>query len=225
VNRCRLHALPAHPAEELVTTLRGLPTPVISDQMNRTGALRGVRPLPGTPLEPRLAGPALTVKTRPGDNLVVHKAIDLARPGDVLVIDAGGDDERAVMGEIVYRYAVSRGIAGFVIGGAVRDAREIGEGRRPVFASGISHLGPYKSGPGEIGGPISVGGTAVRSGDLVVGDFDGVVVIPAELAEAVAAAGPAQLEKEEAQLASADAGELDRSWIDETLELEEVTFE
>lgn len=222
MNRCRLRPAAELPDPDLVRRLQALPTAVLSDQMERGGGIAGLAPLPGTALERHLAGPALTVRTRPGDNLVVHKAIDLAREGEVLVVDAGGATDRAVMGEIVYRHAVSRGIAGVVIDGALRDARDIAAGPVPVFAKGANHQGPYKSGPGDIRFPVSVGGTVVRDGDIVVGDGDGLVVVPRDRAAAVAAGGEAAFEKETAQLEAATAGTLDRSWLDTALEVELV---
>ena len=180
--------------------------------MDRTGGVRGVGWVPGGRW-PRVAGPALTVRTRPGDNLVVHRALDLARPGDVLVVDGGGSQERALLGELMGRYAVTRGLAALVVDGAVRDAEGLAAGPIPVFARGINHLGPYKDGPGEVHGPVQAGGTVVRSGDLVVGDGDGVVVLPAERAAEIVATGEARLLSEEEQFAQIAEGTWDRSWV------------
>jgi regulator of RNase E activity RraA len=210
---CRLLPAPSPTDPALVKRLRALPTSVISDQMERFGAVAGLRALPGTTLEPRLAGPALTVLTRPGDNLAVHQAIDLAEPGDVLVVDAGGHVDRAVMGEIVYRYAVARGIAGVVIDGAVRDGADIAAGPVPVFSRGVTHTGPWKDGPGEIRGPIAVGGVVVCCGDVVVGDADGLVVVPRRRLEQAADGGERLMAHEETQLRLASQGALDRTWL------------
>ena len=146
------------------------------------------------------------------DNLVVHRALDLAEPGDVLVVDSGGFLERAILGEIMGRYAVTRELAALVVDGAVRDAEGLAAGPMPVFALGINHLGPYKDGPGEIHGPVQVGGM-VRDGDVVVGDGDGVVVIPHERAAEVVARGQAGLRDEEEQFAQIAEGTLDRAWV------------
>jgi regulator of RNase E activity RraA len=210
---CRLYPAPPRTEPVLIERLRHLPTSVISDQIERFGAVGHLRALPGTSLQPRLAGPALTVLTRPGDNLAVHHAIDLAEPGDVLVVDAGGHVDRAVMGEIVYRYAVARGIAGVVIDGAVRDGAEIAAGPMPVFSRGVTHTGPWKNGPGEVRGPVSVGGAVVCCGDIVVGDADGLVVVPRRRADQVASGGERLMEREERDLALASEGALDRSWL------------
>lgn len=213
MSTCRLYPAAPEPDPDLVARLRGMPTSVISDQLERFGAVAGVRALPGSAEGPRLAGPALTVLTRPGDNFAVHHAIDLARPGDVLVVDAGGHVDRAVMGEIVYRYAVSRGIAGVVIDGAVRDGAEIAAGPVPVFARGVTHTGPWKNGPGEIRGPVAIGGVVVMCGDVIVGDPDGLVVVPARRVPEAVEGGERLLQREETQLALASEGGLDRSWL------------
>jgi RraA family protein len=164
-----------------------------------------------------LAGPAFTVKVAPGDNLLVHKAIDLAAPGDVIVVDAGGHLEQAIIGEIMSSWAAKRGVAGFVIDGAVRDAAALAEGSFPVYARGASHRGPYKDGPGEINVPVSIAGMVVHPGDIIIGDADGLVAIPQADAEAVLAGARAQKQKEEASLAAIAAGKLDRAWVDEAL--------
>jgi regulator of RNase E activity RraA len=123
----------------------------------------------------KLAGPALTVKTRPGDNIMVHKALDLAEPGDVVVVDAGGDLTNAIIGEIMSAYAKQRGVAGIVINGAIRDADSIREGLFPVFAAGVTHRGPYKDGPGEINVPIAIDGMVIHPGTSLSGG-DGLCV-------------------------------------------------
>ncbi|MDP9460207.1 MAG: dimethylmenaquinone methyltransferase [Actinomycetota bacterium] len=216
MSTCRLHRRGPRPEPGLLERCRELPTSILSDSMERVGGLRGLHAVPGARW-PRVAGPALTVRTRPGDNLVVHRALDLGESGDVLVVDAGGYLERAIIGEIMGRYAVTRGLAALVVDGAVRDAEGLAAGPIPVFALGINHLGPYKDGPGEIHGPVSVGGTVVRSGDVVVGDGDGVVVVPHERAAEVAALGATRLRSEEEQFAQIVAGTLDRSWVLQSL--------
>ncbi len=216
MSTCRLHPSGPWADPAVLEQCRELPTSILSDSQERVGGVRGVHWVPGGRW-PRFAGPALTVRTRPGDNLVVHRALDLAQPGEVLVVDAGGYLERAILGEIMGRYAVTRGLAALVVDGAVRDAEGLAAGPIPVFSLGINHLGPYKDGPCEIHGPVSVGGTVVRSGDVVVGDGDGVVVIPHERAAEVAALGAARLRSEEEQFAQIAAGTLDRSWVLQSL--------
>ncbi|WP_439571981.1 RraA family protein [Phreatobacter sp.] len=206
-------APPVDPA--LVEAFRAIPASIVSDCMSRMSAS-------GADIRPRhaggaMAGTALTVLTRPGDNLMLHKAIDMARPGDVIVVDGGGDLTNALMGEIMLTLAARRGVAGFVIDGAIRDLDAIAAQRLPVYARGITHRGPYKEGPGEINTVIQAGGMVVHPGDLVVGDGDGVIALRPAEAPAILAAALATVAKEEAMLAAIAAGTLDRAWVDETL--------
>jgi regulator of RNase E activity RraA len=212
MSTCRLHTPGPRPDPELLQRCRELPTSILSDSMDRVGGLRGLHWVPGGQW-PRVAGPALTVRTRPGDNLVVHRALDIAQPGDVLVVDGGGFLERALLGELMGRYSVTRGIAALVVDGAVRDAEGLAAGPIPVFAAGINHQGPYKDGPGEMHGAVQAGGTVVRSGDVVVGDGDGVVVLPSERAAEVVTTGEGRLRSEERQFEEIAAGTWNRSWV------------
>lgn len=221
MNRCRIHPATEPPAPDLLAQVRKLPSSIVSDQLERYGLIRDVRQITSDDLG-ILAGPALTVRTRPGDNLIIYKAIQLATPGDILVVEAGGATDRAVMGEIVCRHAAAKGIAGLVIDGAIRDGAEIAAGDLPVFARGFAHPGPFKNGPGEIRGAISVGGAVVRNGDLVIGDADGVAVLPVERVQEVIEGGLAALAREDSALAKAAAGEMDTSWVDDLLEIEWV---
>lgn len=210
-----IHPRPAANDAALLEALGGIPTPLLSDNMSRLFAAGpALRPMHrGTPL----LGFAVTVLTRPGDNLMVHKAIDLSGPGDVIVVDAGGDLTNAIIGEIMLTLAQKRGIAGFVIDGAIRDLDAIARGDLPVFARGVTHRGPYKDGPGEINGPVRVGGQVVASGDVIVGDADGVLAVPRGAALAIAALAREQIRREEATLAAIADGTVDRSWVDATL--------
>ena len=199
----------------LVKLFEGLPTPIISDNMNRmTGTWHlAPRHRPGT----SLLGAALTVRVREGDNLMIHKALQLGRPGDVLVIDGAGSLERALFGDIMKNVARSRGFAGIVIDGAIRDAGAYRDDAFPCYARGVCHRGPYKEGPGEINVPVSIDGMVVHPGDIVAGDDDGVVFIrPAEARE-VAAASRKKLDAETKTLADIAAGRYDDAWIDQTL--------
>jgi len=141
----------------------------------------------------------------------------MARPGDVIVVDAGGEVAQAIIGEIMTAHAAKRGIAGFVIDGAIRDADAIAGSGLPVFARGVTHRGPYKDGPGEINVAICIAGMVVNPGDIIVGDADGVLALPQDMAAEVIAAAAAQSQKEEATLAAIAAGTIDRRWVDETL--------
>ena len=133
-----------------------------------------------------LVGAAYTVWTRPGDNAGIHEALRHAQPGDILVINGGGDESRALIGELIGGRAKSRGVVGFVIDGAVRDAPGLAEYDMPVYARALTPAGPYKDGPYVVAAPTAVGGVVVNPGDVVVGDADGVVVVPLALADLVA---------------------------------------
>lgn len=200
---------------DLVARFKALPVANVSDSMSRMTAA-GSR-LTRMHRDGVLAGPALTVKSRPGDNLMLHKAIDMAQPGDVIVVDAGGDLTNALMGEMMLAHAIKRGVAGFVLNGAVRDADAIREMNLPLFAAGVTHRGPYKDGPGEINVPIAIDGMVIEPGDLVLGDGDGVVAVPYDAAEAVLAGTRAKHDAETRQMAAIEAGTNDRSWVDAAL--------
>ncbi|MEI4488664.1 RraA family protein [Frigidibacter sp. MR17.14] len=200
---------------DLVAAFRALPVANVSDSMSRMTAFGPtIRPMHSSGV---LAGPALTVRARPGDNLMLHKAIDMTQPGDVIVMDAGGDLTNSLMGELMLAHAIKRGVAGFVLNGAIRDADAIRQTHLPLFAAGISHRGPYKNGPGEIGFAIAIGGATVQPGDLVLGDGDGVVVVPREEADAILAATRKKQAAEQKQMDETLAGTLDRSWVDRAL--------
>ncbi|WID95213.1 RraA family protein [Bosea vestrisii] len=157
-------------------------TPLISDNLHRLPGAVGLRPFHRSG---RMVGRALTVRTAPGDNLFIHKALELIKPGDVIVVDGGGSPDRALIGEIMINIAKYQSAAGFVIDGAIRDTAAIESLDFPCFARTAIHKGPYKNGPGEINVPVSVGGMVVNPGDVVVGDEDGVVAFPFEGAEAL----------------------------------------
>lgn len=156
-------------------------TSIISDNLDRLSGAIGLEPYHR--IEHVMVGRALTVKVAPGDNLFIHRALEELSPGTVLVIDGGGDVSRALIGEIISLIAETRGAAGIVVDGAVRDTGVIGSSPFPVYARAANHLGPYKNGPGKIGVDITIGGMVVHPGDVVVGDRDGVVAFPHEAAE------------------------------------------
>jgi RraA family protein len=177
------------PAPALVARLAKLPAANIGDAMERLGILDSkIQAIwPGA----CVAGPAFTVWTRSGDNKAIHQALSLAQPGDVIVVNGQGDENRALLGELMGGRAKANGIAGFVVDGAARDAETLAEIGMPVFARAVTPAGPYKYGPGRVGLTIAVGGVAVAPGDVVIGDADGVVVIPQAQAEEVADAAEA----------------------------------
>jgi RraA family protein len=211
----RILDIPKRPDPRLVAELAKMVTPHLSDSMERLYA--GGHQLRPMHREGKLAGPAFTVRTAAGDNLLVHKALDTAQRGDVVVVDAGGWLDNAIIGELMAARAKQRGIAGIVIWGAIRDSAEIGAGSYPVYAAGVTHRGPYKNGPGEINVPVVIGGMPVNPGDITVGDADGLVAVPQDQAERVLASAKSILEKETASIKQIAAGTVDRSWVDKAL--------
>jgi regulator of RNase E activity RraA len=204
------------PDPDLVEAFRHQATPNIADNMSRMFcACSAVSPvLP----DMRLCGPAFTVKVNPGDNLFIHKALDLAGPGDIIVVDGQGDTTNALIGEIMVRYAASRGLGGLVLDGTIRDFDGIAAfAKLPVFSRGYTPMGPYKNGCGEINTVIACGGAVVRPGDIVVGDADGVVFVPLADARAVLEATRAIAAKEKQIFADIEDGRYDRSWVDAKL--------
>ena len=198
-----------------VERFHDLPVANVSDVMSRMAA-------GGPRLRPmhsggQMAGPALTVKTRPGDNLMIHKALALATPGDIIVVDGGGDLTNALIGELMLAQMVHRRLGGIVINGAIRDSAAIAAQPFPVFAAGVTHRGPYKDGPGEINVPIAIDGMVIEPGDLVLGDDDGLLCVPFGSVEAIHAAAAAKQAAEQKQAANIAAGTHDGSWVDATL--------
>jgi len=175
------------------------------------GAIRPFHPAPA------MAGHAVTVHCPPGDNLVIQKAIEMAAPGDVLVINAGGTVTQAPVGEIIVRNCIRKGVVGLVIDGAVRDSDMLPTLSIPVFAKGVTHRGCYKNGPGEINVVIACGGVVVRPGDVVVGDCDGIVIVPFEEAENLLPKARETLKKEQTLLEQIQQNTVDRSWVDAEL--------
>ena len=198
-------------AKEFLT----LPVANVSDSMWRlTAGGSRLRPMHKSG---QMAGPALTVKSRPGDNLMLHKAIDMAEPGDIIVCDAGGDLTNSLMGELMLAHAIKRCVGGFVLDGAVRDVEAFLEVNLPVFAAGVSHRGPYKDGPGEINVSVAIDGMVIEPGDLVIGDWDGVLSIPLDDVESILKKTNEKQAAEAVDMAKIEAGEWDRSWVDKTL--------
>ena len=187
----------------LIDLFRDAPTAVISDNLDRLAGLDGLRPFHR---KGHLLGRARTVRTRPGDNQLIHKMLDLVEPGDVVVVAGEGDLSRALVGEIMMTIAQKRGVAGFVIDGAIRDSAAFAAGDFPCFARGVNHRGPYKDGPGSLDVPVAISGNVVSPGDIVVGDEDGVVAFPPAMAAELAKAVQKQLAKEAEIMAAIAAG-------------------
>lgn len=202
-------------ASTLTDRFAGLGSAQIGDCMGRLYGVRGLAPVQKVPRQ--MIGTAVTVKTRPGDNLMIHKAIAMSGPGDVIVVDAAGDMTNAVFGELMMLDAQGRGINGIVIDGAIRDVDTLSQSSFPCFARGVCYCGPYKDGPGEINVPVSIGGQVVMPGDLIVGDADGVIAIPADAVEAILEQTLEKEAKEAESKAKLAAGTYRKPWVDATI--------
>lgn len=219
---CRIKRNFERPDKELVEAFRGIPVANIDDQCGRIAAVDASI----YPLNPkaRLLGTAFTVNAPAGDNLLFHKALDMAQPGDVIVLANKGSMSRSLCGEIMSSYAKSRGLAGIIIDGCVRDSYVLSQMDFPVYAKGVTPNGPYKNGPGEMNFPVSFAGIIINPGDIIVGDSDGLIAIRREFAKELAEKARAYHAGEEKQLEGIHTrGEWPRPWVDETLE--KVGFE
>ena len=212
----RIGPFPAPLAAELVAAFRNIPVAVAGDCMGRSVGALGLHGY-HEQMNAVLCGRAITVRVRPGDNLMIHKALMLAEPGDVLVIDGGGELSQALMGGLMRTTCLAKRLGGLVIDGAVRDRLEWAEGGLPVFARGHTHRGPSKEGPGEINVPIACAGLSVLPGDLVLGDADGVIAIAAAEAPRVLERARLHLDKEARIRAANRAGTSDPERFDAAL--------
>ena len=189
---------------------------ILADVAGRRGTLSG-RIAPVSP-EMKCAGPAFTIEVRPGDNLMIHAAMTLAKPGDILVIDGKGDRTCALMGAIMINACKQLKLGGVVIDAAIRDSLELRELGFPVFAVGANPNGPTKFVPGRMNWPISCGGIAVAPGDLMVGDADGVVVVEREKAASLLDAAQKKVDDETARIAAIKQGkDLRPKWLEGSL--------
>ena len=203
-------------APAVVDQAAQFPSSILADVAGRRGALSGrIAPLAPTM---SFAGPAITVEVRPGDNLMIHAAMAIAKPGDVIVVDGKGDLSSALMGEIMCQQCAAIGVAAVVIDGAVRDSVAIRELGFPMYAAGLNPNGPTKFVPGRLNHPISIGGVTVKPGDLVVGDADGVTVIEREKAAAMLPLAAEKLAAETKRIADIKSRKALRpSWLDGAL--------
>jgi RraA family protein len=201
---------------EIIAQYRQFETPDISDLMNRMYTMSSE--IHNLVNGAAIVGPACTVKVFPGDNLMVHKALDIARPGDIIVVDAGGTRMNGVLGDLVAQKAKHRGIAGFIVDGLIRDLPGIQEIDFPVYAKGVTPIGPLHRGPGEINFPISCGGIVVNPGDLVLGDLNGVVVVRQEFAAQILERAYAQRNALRQYLADVKVGKFSNTWVDNLLQ-------
>lgn len=202
------------PTPELVAAFKAIPVANIADCMGRLNAMDSRIRLLSAPLKTNMAGVALTVKVRAGDNLMVHKALNMLSAGDILVVSNDNGSSQALMGEIMITYASLQQAAGIVLDGPIRDLYSIQQMDLPVYATGSTPAGPFKDGPGEINVPISCGGVQINPGDIIVGDGDGVIVIARLDAEALLAAAVKYQQFDSQKLLATQSGQADRSWVD-----------
>lgn len=193
-------------SEDDLAKWKDLPPAVVSDCMNRTQVMAGaIKPVAEGM---RILGQARTVTCMVGDNSAAHVAIGMLEPGEILVVDAGGYEDTAIWGGIMTRAAVQQKIGGLVVDGAVRDVAEIREFKFATFARSIVPAGPHKGFGGIIDGPIACAGCPVQPGDIIIGDDDGVCVVPLERADEILAASLNKIAQEEATNASTKEGAL-----------------
>ncbi|WP_050467850.1 RraA family protein [Herbaspirillum chlorophenolicum] len=209
-----IHPAPAVAEAGVVDALRGIVVSHLSDNLQR---LSGVTGLQRIHRSTKLVGTAFTLKTRPGDNLLIYKALTMMQPGHVLVVDGGGEASNALVGELIMLYAQQRGCAGFVIDAAVRDTAAFYAADFPCYARATSHRGPYKNGPGQINVPVSIDGQVVCPGDLIVGDEDGIVSFPQAGAAGLIDAARKTADNEEAIKAEIANGKVEQAWLDKVL--------
>lgn len=203
------------PSKQLIEKFQGIPVANLDDCMGRQAAAdAAIKPIGKS----GLIGPALTVKVTQGDNLMFHYAMDLAKEGDIIVIDAGGNTSRAIFGEIMVHYLLTKKIGGIVVDGALRDKEEIAAMGLPVYARGVTPDGPWKNGPGTVNAPIVCGGRIVNPGDIVVADGDGVLFINPAEAEDLLGKVTQLMVNEQKSIDSIEAtGQLKRPWVMEKL--------
>lgn len=201
--------------ESVITRAREFQAAILSDVAGRRGALHSdIAPLRNDMF---LAGTAFTVEVRPGDNLMFHVALALAKPGDIIVVAGQGYGSSALFGELMVKQAEAAGLGGLVVDGASRDFDVIGQSSMPIFASGRNPAGPTKNIGGRICEPVSLGDVSVSSGDLIVGDCDGVVVIPRGEVEQVLTAAAKKVSMEQERLDEISRGILVSPWLDDAL--------
>ena len=202
-------------SSSVVAAAAEFPSSILADVAGRRGAMHGRI----SPIKPsmRFAGPALTVEVRAGDNLMIHAAMALAKPGDVLVIDGQADQNCALMGSIMINACKKLGLAAVVIDAAVRDSLELDELDFPVFAVGTNPNGPTKMVAGRIGHAVSCGDVVVRSGDFVCGDADGVTVVEHAKIEGLLPLAVKKVDDEAKRIAQIKLGNTDSPWLNAAL--------
>ncbi len=202
------------PPQKLIDAFIGIPAADIADNMSRMSCMNAtIRSINNLPL----LGPAFTVKVHPDDNLLLQKALDLAQPGDILVVDAQGDLTNPVIGKLLVLWSKQRGIGGFIIDGAVRDIGPLRKMDVPIYAAGTALTMSYKDRPGKINVPVTCGGVVVNPGDILLGDEDGIVVINPRDADDLLKQSKDKIRMEQKIIKDIEKGAWDRMWIEETL--------
>ena len=206
------------PDPEIMEQFRNIPAANVADCMERNCAMHPRIRLVSSP-KAQMVGPAYTVKVRAGDNLALHAALNRCGEGDVIVVSNEGDDTRAVLGAIMMAFLYyTKKVAGIVIDGPIRDIDEIGSWDFPVYCNGTTPGGPYKEGPGEVNVPIACGNISVNPGDIILGDQDGVIVIPRRDAAQVLEAAKKFQANDRKKFFAAKDGTADRRWVETSLE-------
>ncbi|MFN3213540.1 MAG: RraA family protein [Henriciella sp.] len=210
------------PSPDLISKFSDFETADVSDAMNRLYAMSGK--LRNLSNDKELLGPALTVKLYPGDNLMIHKTLDIAKPGDVVVVDCSGAMTNAVFGDLVANKAKHRGIAGFIIDGLIRDVDGVRETGLPVYARGVTPFGPLHRGPGEINTPVSCGGVVVNPGDIIKADATGIAVVPKDYGPEILSRLQASKDRQAAYVESVKRGDFSNAWVDDQLRDTDCAF-
>ncbi|MCA1326366.1 RraA family protein [Herbaspirillum sp. alder98] len=209
-----INPAPEVAAAGVVEALQGIVVSHLSDNLQRLSGITGLQRFHRSR---KLVGTAFTVKTRPGDNLLIYKALMMMQPGHVLVVDGGGETINALVGELIMLYAQQRGCAGFVLDAAVRDTAAFEQADFPCYARGVSHRGPYKTGPGQMNVPVSIDGQVIHPGDIVVGDEDGIVTFAQSRADALIEAARKTAAVEDGIKAEIANGKVEQTWLDKVL--------
>jgi regulator of RNase E activity RraA len=203
------------PLSEEIAALTGIPSSILSDSLGRNLVAKQILPIHKKLIS--VCANAFTVEVRSGDNLMIHKALQMIKPGDALVIAGDGEMDRALFGEILMTIAKKRGAVAAIVDGAVRDIDAFDRESFPCWAGGVSLRGPFKDGPGTINQPITIGGMEVHPGDIIVADIDGVIAIPRHLAQDAIRLGKEKQHQEEKMIAAILSDQYDDSWVDKTL--------
>ena len=209
------------PPKEIVEGFRGLSAANVADCMNRLCAMNSTIRLMSSPRR-NLCGAALTIKARAGDNLMIHKALEMAGEGDVIVVETGFGEPNSLAGEVIVRYAAFKKIGGIVFDAPIRDIDAISKMEIPVYATGFTPGGPFKEGPGEINVPISCGNITVFPGDIILGDADGVIVIPKSDGKSILEKAIAFSNNDLEKTQRAANGTLERTWVEKQLKEKQV---